>query len=158
MLPALAPFAFLIGDWRCVARLQTQGAHWEMFPATWHGRFILNGHAIADEYRMMNAAGETIVHGMNFRSYDEAKQTWIIKWLNALTGAWTDLAPSAFGRVTVDGPSVTYAFKEPSAAHAYTRATYTRASATHFTWRGEKSQDGRGWEAFMVVECDRNGT
>jgi hypothetical protein len=155
---ALSQFAFLIGSWRCEAKLQTQDGHWESFQAIWVGRTILDGHAIMDEYTMTNSAGAVTVHGMNFRSYDTAKQTWIIKWLNALTGAWTDLAPSDFGRVTVDGPSISYAFKEPSAAHAYTRATYTKTSATHFTWRGEQSADGHDWREFMIVACYRSAT
>lgn len=154
----LSQFAFLIGTWRCEARLQTANKQWETFPATWVGSFILNGHAIADEYTMTNTAGDVIVSGMNFRSYDVARRTWVIKWLNALTGSWTDLAPSSFGDVTIDGSSISYSFKEPSADHAYTRATYTKASDTHFTWRGEQSADGHKWSAFMVVECARSKT
>ena len=42
------------------------------------------------------------------------------------------------------------------AAHAYTRATYTSISNTHFTWRGEKSDDGNAWSEFMVVDCHRS--
>jgi hypothetical protein len=41
------------------------------------------------------------------------------------------------------------------AAHAYTRATYTNISSTHFTWRGEKSDDRNSWSEFMVLEADR---
>ena len=49
--------------------------------------------------------------------------------------------------------SISYAFKEPVADHAFTRATYTNISQTHFTWRGEKSDDGKAWSEFMVVEA-----
>jgi len=35
---------------------------------------------------------------------------------------------------------------------ASTHATYTNISETHFTWRGEKSDDGKSWIEFMVVE------
>ena len=54
-----------------------------------------------------------------------------------------------------DGQSIIYALKEPVASHAYTRATYTNISRTHFTWRGEKSDDGKAWSEFMVVEAYR---
>jgi hypothetical protein len=105
-------------------------------------------------------AGEPIVLGMNFRAYDSARQQWSIKWLNALTGTWTDLGREELGGVRFDGQSIVYAFKEPQASHAYTHATYTRAtytniSASHFTWRGEKSDDGKARTAFMVVEAFR---
>ena len=51
--------------------------------------------------------------------------------------------------------SITYSFKEPVAAQAYTRATYTNISPEHFTWIGERSDDGKSWTDFMVVECRR---
>jgi hypothetical protein len=41
------------------------------------------------------------------------------------------------------------------AGHAYTRATYTNISESHFTWRGEKSDDGKRWSEFMVIEAYR---
>ena len=103
-----------------------------------------------------NPSGELIVLGTNFRTYDATHQKWNIKWLNALAGTWTDLVPNELGGIHFDGPSVTYAFKEPMPNPGlYTRATYTNISETHFTWRGEKSDDGKSWTDFMVVELDR---
>ena len=84
--------------------------------ATWLGRFVLDGYAIADEYKMTGSSGELIVLGMNLRSYDDAKQTWNMKWLNALAGTWVDLGPEELGGVHVDARSITYAFREPVAA------------------------------------------
>jgi hypothetical protein len=153
---ALSRFAFLIGRWRCEARVMSANGEWQTVPATWVGRFILDGYAIADEYRMTGSSGELMVLGMNLRTYDATKQTWNIKWLNALAGTWVDLGPEELGGVTFDGQSIIYAFKEPVAAHAYTRATYTNISEAHFTWRGEKSDDGKTWSEFMVVEVYRN--
>ena len=153
---ALSQFAFLIGRWRCEAKVKSANGEWQAFRATWLGRFILDGYAIADEYRMTGTSGDLIVLGMNFRAYDAAKQTWNIKWLNALAGTWVDLGPEDLGGVRFDGQSIIYAFKEPVAAHAYTRTTYTNISKTHFTWRGEKSDDGKAWSQFMVVEAYRS--
>jgi hypothetical protein len=152
---ALSRFAFLIGRWRCEARVLADG-EWQTLQGTWLGRFILDGYAIADEYRMTGSSGDLLVLGMNFRTYDAAKQTWNIKWLNALAGTWVDLGPEELGGVSCDGPSISYAFKEPMAAHAFTRATYTNISDEHFTWRGEKSEDTTTWSEFMVVEVYRD--
>lgn len=153
---ALSRFAFLIGRWRCEARVKSASGEWQTFQATWIGRFILDGHAIADEYRMTGSSGELIVLGVNLRAYDATRQTWNIKWLNALGGTWVDLGPEELGGVRVDNQSIVYAFKEPAAAHAYTRATYTNISERHFTWRGEKSDDGKTWTEFMVIEAYRS--
>jgi hypothetical protein len=153
---ALSRFAFLIGDWRCEAKFKAADGEWQTFQATWRGRFILDGYAIADEYRMTDSSGELIVLGMNFRAYDAVRNVWNMKWLNALTGTWTDLGPEELGGARYDGPSIIYLFKEPMAGHAYTRATYANTSKTHFTWRGEKSDDGKAWSEFMVIEADRS--
>jgi hypothetical protein len=146
--PELSRFSFLIGNWRFEAKVRVADGQWHSFKGTWLGRYILDGYAIADEYRMTDLSGKLIVLGLNLRAYDASKQIWNIKWLNALTGTWMNLAPSELGGVKFNGQSITYAFKELApvdAAHAYTRATYTSISNTHFTWRGEKSDDGNAW-------------
>jgi len=152
---ALSRFAFLIGRWRCEASVRLANGEGQTFEATWLGRYILDGYALADEYRMSDNSGRLIVLGLNIRTYDPSRQIWNMKWLNALTGTWTDLASEELGGVRFDDQSITYAFKEPVASHTYTRAIYTNISQTHFTWRGEKSEDGKTWSDFMVVEAYR---
>ena|SRR5688572_18621417 len=154
--PELSRFAFLIGNWRCEARVKLANGEWQRLQATWRGRFILDGYAIADEYRMTGASGELIVIGLNVRTYDAFTQKWNMKWLNALAGTCVDLGPDELGGVTFDGQSIIYALRESLAAHAYTRATYTNVSGKHFTWRGEKSDDGKAWSEFMVIEAYRD--
>lgn len=152
----LVRFAFLVGSWSFEAKVKLHDGQSHSFQGTWLGRYILDGYAIADEYRMTDVSGKLIVLGLNLRAYDASKQTWNIKWLNALTDAWMDLAPSELGGVTYDGQSISYAFKELApldAMHTYTRATYTSTSDTNFNWRGEKSTDGSLWSEFMVVNC-----
>jgi hypothetical protein len=153
--PALSKFAFLIGDWRCRASLLNERGEWQTFSATWRGRYILSGYVIADEYCMAGPSGKLFVLGMNIRAYDAPQRTWRIKWLNALTGTWTDLGPKELGGIRFDGQSIVYVSKEAIFGYAYTRSTYANISANHFTWRGERSADGNGWTEFMVVEADR---
>ena len=150
----LERFAFLIGRYRCEATLKLPDGE-QRFAAMWEGRWILDGHAIADEYRMFAASGEVIVLGLNVRAYEPAKKSWNIKWLDALSGRWTDLGPEELGGVQFEGTSVSYQFKEPMVGHRFTRATYTNISERHFTWKGEGSEDGNAWTPFMVVECER---
>ena len=151
----LAPFTFLIGNWRCEARVKSEDGSWQAFHAAWSGNYILDGHVIADEYRMVDASGKTVVLGVNLRAYDPVTQTWNIKWLDALTGTWTDLGPEKLGGLKFESDSIIYAFAEPMASHALTRATYTNISERHFTWRGEKSEDGVAWSEFMIIEAYR---
>lgn len=150
----LERFAFLIGRYRCEATLNLPAGE-QRFGAVWEGRWILNGRAIEDEYMMFGAEGEVLVFGLNVRAYDASKRQWNIKWLDALSGRWTDLGPEELGGVHFDGTSVSYQFKEPMVGHALTRATYANISERHFTWKGEASEDGKTWTEFMVVECER---
>lgn len=150
--PELSRFAFLIGKWRCEARLKREDGTWESLKAIWEGRYILDGMAIADEYRMTTPAGKLLVLGVNLRAYDAKKKVWNMKWLNALAGTWVDLGPEELGGVTVHGKSITYSMLEPMAAHRLTRATYTSVSEDRFTWRGERSNDGKAWDEFMIIE------
>ncbi|HET7208943.1 MAG TPA: hypothetical protein VFI95_20365 [Terriglobales bacterium] len=154
--PELSKFAFLIGNFHCEARIKSADGQWQKFAATWEGRYVLDGYAIADEYRMTGSSGDLLVLGLNFRAYDAARKTWQIKWLNGLTGTWLDLGPEELGGVKVDGQSIIYSFKETVAGHAFTRATYTNISKDRFTWRGEKSEDRKTWSEFMVIEAYRS--
>ena len=153
--PELARFAFLIGSWRCEARLKQEDGSWTTLPGTWIGRYILDGRAIMDEFRLTKPTGELIVLGVNIRSYDAKTGTWYLKWLNALDGTWTDLAPNDVGAVTMDDQSISYSFKEPVAGHSLTRATYLNISSSRFTWRGERSSDGKVWDEFMIIEAHK---
>jgi len=98
------------------------------------------------------------VLGINLRTHDPTKKSWNIKWLNALGGTWVDLGTEKLGGVKIDEKGITYSMNEPVASHALTRATYTNISENHFTWLGERSEDGKTWEQFMVIEADRSTT
>jgi hypothetical protein len=149
----LSRFAFLIGTWRCNARLKREDGVWETLQATWVGRYVLDGYVIMDDYRMTTPTGELLVLGINLRSYDVNKKSWSMKWLNALGGTWIDLGPEELGGVRMDQASITYGLKEPVGGHALTRATYSNISEDHFTWRRERSNDGKAWEEFLVIEA-----
>jgi hypothetical protein len=154
--PELSRFGFLIGTWQCDARLKGEDGSWEPLEASWVGRYVLDGYAIMDEFRMTKPTGELLVLGVNLRTYDLQKKAWNLRWLNALDGTWVDLGPEELGGVKMDDRSISYSFKEPVGAHALTRATYLDISPSHFTWRGESSSDGKGWEEFLVIEAHRS--
>jgi hypothetical protein len=151
----LSRFGFLIGSWRCDARLKREDGSWGPLEASWVGRYILDGYAIMDEFRMTTPAGDLLVLGVNLRTYDPKKKAWNLKWVNALDATWVDLAPEELGGVEIGSQSISYTFREPSGAHPLTRATYLDMSPDGFTWRGERSDDGTVWEEFLVIEARR---
>jgi len=151
----LRQFEFLIGRWHCEARLKQEDGAWRMLKATWEGRYVLDGYAIADEFRLMTVQDELLVLGVNLRAYDAAKRQWNMKWLSGLSGTWVDLGPEPLGGVRATDGAITYCMHEPVARHALTRATYCDIAADRFTWRGERSDDGSVWEEFMVIAAHR---
>ncbi len=151
----LSRFAFLIGNWKGEAKIYSAPGESQTYQVIWLGRFILDGYAIADEYRMSDSSGNLIVLGMNFRSFDAATQTWNIQWLNALTGTWMNLVSPQLGGIHFTDHSITYAFNEPAAAQPYMRATYTSHSPSSFTWKGDQSAAAIHWTDFMLVQCHR---
>lgn len=153
--PELARWAFLVGKWSGEAKLKREGGRIETLQVSWNGRYILGGYAIEDEYRMTSETGELVVLGMNIRAYDAQKKIWTMKWLNALSGTWTDLGSEELGGWRVDEKTFSYVIKDTPAGPGLTRATYTNVAPDHFTWRGERSSDGKAWEEFLMVDLNR---
>lgn len=149
----LAHFAFLVGRFTCEARIKT-GKEWQRLDATWEGRWILDGFAIADEYRVVGAFGQLVILGMSVRIYDAAHKRWNMKWLNAV-GIWTDLGPEELGGVRIGEGSISYVFRGLVAGHALTRSTFSDISEVHFKWQADMSDDGEVWEEFMSAEAWR---
>jgi len=154
--PELSQFAFLIGSWRCDVSVKATDGTWQKYQATWVGRYILDGYAIADEYRMINGAGELIVHGMNFRSYSVEKKTWVMRWLDIRRSSWVELGPQRLGGVRVSPQTITFNLVDIFAPDAISRVTFSNIAADHFTWREDKSLDqGRTWTEFVVIDAHR---
>ena len=154
----LSQFAFLIGKWRCDARIKGEDGTWQPYQATWVGPYILDGQVIADEYRMTDQTGEVIVHGMNFRSYSIEKKTWVMRWLNGTGSFWLELGPETLGGVRVTPKNITFNFVDTFAPDALTRVTFSNISESRFTWSCERSLDqGKTWAQFMVIEAHRTG-
>lgn len=155
--PELSQFAFIIGEWHCDVRVKGDDGAWQPYQATWIGRYILDGYAIADEYRMVNAAGELVVHGMNFRSYSAAKKTWIMRWLDGTRAFWVELGPEELGGVRVNAETITFDLIDRFAPGAISRVTFANISEARFSWREEKSLDqGRTWTEFVTIEAHRS--
>jgi hypothetical protein len=123
---------------------------------SWEGRCILDGYAIADDYRMTTLTRELLVLGVNIRAYDAEKKVWNLKWLNALSGTWTDLGPQELVGVFADDKTISHRLKESVAPYAFLRATYTNVSADRFTWQGEGSDDLKTWEPFLFIALQRS--
>jgi len=148
-------FDFLVGKWECEVRIKNQNTGEAALKAIWTGRYILDGFVIADEYRMVDADGNLVMLGMNYRSYDTRSHSWKMKWLDAMNSTWLNLGPEELGGVESAGNSISLkAQYKPNELH---RIRFFDISEAHFTWRVDISTDGgKTWnDAVMIIEARR---
>ena len=151
----LSTFAFLIGKWNCEVTLKQEDGSSSQLQATWEGRYILDGYVIADEYRMIDASGNLLMLGMNYRAYASETHSWNIKWLEALSGTWLELGPQKLGGVNISDSSIVYKAEfKPGELH---RIKFSNINEEHFTWSVDISTDkGQTWnESVMIIQANR---
>jgi hypothetical protein len=159
----LALFEFLLGRWECVARVKQPDGTYRSSRAEWRGRYVLDGHAVADEFRLWDASGRLTQIGWNVRTYSRERRRWVMGWHDALAGTWLELAPEELGGVESDAAGVRYRHHAPPGiagnlvpAHAIFRVSYAEITPRRFTWRAELSRDGgETWEEVQVIEATR---
>jgi hypothetical protein len=154
--PELSQFAFLIGEWQCDVRVKRDDGSWRTYEATWIGRYILDGYVISDEYRMTDQRGELVVYGVNIRSYNVEKNTWVMRWLDATRSLWVELGPEELGGVRITPDTISFHLIDRFAPDALSRVTFSHMTADGFRWREEKSLDrGRTWTDFVAIDARR---
>lgn len=159
----LSAFDFLIGEWKCESRVKGADGEYRTYPATWVGRYILDGHVIADEFRQFDANGNVTQLGTTYRSYNTERGVWVMKWLDTLNSTWLDLGPQELGGVDVTDTSVVFKHHLPEGPvrdvfpeQTIFRITFHDISRDSFSWKAEVSTDeGVSWRQVQVIEARR---
>lgn len=151
----LSLFDFLVGKWHCEGIYKADDGQEHEFQATWTGHYILDGYAIADEYRMLGPDGKPVMLGQNFRAYNRAHGAWRMRWLDALKGDWIELAPERLGGVEAGDGYIT--FKTRGDDETIKRIRFSDISEDSFTWTSDQSKDGgETWrESVAVIKARR---
>jgi hypothetical protein len=146
--PELDAFAFLIGKWEGGGNAKTaDGKIIDFGKVTWIGRYILDGMVIADEGHASAPDGSP-AFGISFRSYDAARKTWIVEFLNVTNSFLRRQVNAASGSVTVDGNTVVVLGKD---ADMWGRETYRVDSHDQWAYSLDLSSDGgRTWSVGQV--------
>src|SRR3954469_14163886 len=78
----LDTFSFLVGKWNGTGKTRLpDGNHAQWEGATWIGRYILDGMAIADEFHAPAPDGKPYL-GIRLSQLDAKRGAWIIEYLN----------------------------------------------------------------------------
>lgn len=143
----LSAFAFLIGRWEGTGKTKLPDGKVGEFPITWIGRYILDGMAIADEGHSAMPDGSPYL-GITLRSYDSAKKSWVVEFLNVNGSFLRRQVNPGSGSVQVRGRDVVVISQSED---AWIRETYHVASADRFTYSMDLSQDrGQSWTLGQV--------
>ena len=159
----LVTFDFLVGAWECESSIRAPDGSVRARPATWVGRYILDGYAIADEFRLLGPAGEVAMLGQTVRAFNSDSQEWVMKWLDALDATWLDLGPEDLGGVTVRDGTITYRHRRPRGRsgrlfplQSLFRVTFFDIAEAGFRWRSEVSTDnGETWAEVQTIAARR---
>jgi hypothetical protein len=117
------------------------------FSATWIGRYILDGMAIADEFHSSAPDGSPYM-GISLRQYDAHQKTWIIEYLNVSGSFLRRQVNADTGSVKSDGPAV---IVTSESGDTWSRETYRVVSPNQFTYSIDVSSDqGRSWSLEQI--------
>jgi len=144
----LSLFSFLVGKWQGGGRTRLpDGSHVQWEGATWIGRYILNGMAIADELHAPGPDGKLYL-GITLRSFDTKHDSWIIEFLNVSNSFLRRQVNPQSGNVSVDAGTIVIISED---AQTRIRENYRVVDQNHFTYSMELSRDGgRSWDPVSV--------
>lgn len=138
----LEAFAFFIGKWEGVGKTELPDGRSAEFAASWVGRYILDGMAIADEFHSSAPDGSPYL-GISLRQYDSEKKGWIVEYINVSNSFLRRQVNATSGSVRVDGQTVVVISEAPD---MWSRETYQVSSHDSFTYSIDLSSDsGRSW-------------
>lgn len=145
---ALQVFSFLVGKWQGGGRTrEADGSYVQWEGATWIGRYVLNGMAIADEVHGPGPDGKTYL-GITLRQFDAQRRTWTIEFINVSRSFLRRQVNPHSGSVSVEGRDVVVISRDGART---IRERYGVMGHDHFTYSLQMSQDGgRSWEPAMV--------
>jgi len=136
-------FSFIVGKWSGTGRTRVaDGSHVEWQGATWIGRYILNGMAIADELHAPGPDGKLYL-GITFRQFDTEHDAWIVEFLNVPNSFLRRQVNRSAGSVSREADSVVVISED---AQTRIRERYRLVDLNHFIYALDLSQDaGRSW-------------
>jgi len=141
-------FSFLVGKWNGTGKTRlADGSHVQWEGATWIGRYILNGMAIADEFHSLAPDGKPYL-GISIRHFDTKHDSWIIEYLNVSNSFLRRQVNPQSGSVSLDAGTIVIISED---AQTRIREKYRVADPNHFTYSTDMSRDGgRSWDPVLV--------
>ena len=141
-------FSFLVGKWSGTGKTRlADGSHVQWEGATWIGRYILYGMAIADEFHSLTPDGKPYL-GISLRHFDTQHDSWIIEYLNVSNSFLRKQVNPQAGSVSVAADTVVVVSED---AQTRIRECYRVPDQSHFIYNMDMSEDeGRTWGPVLI--------
>jgi hypothetical protein len=136
--PEMEPFAALVGDWECATFSPDAEGGFTEGRAEWRFWWILDGHALMDEWRSPKPDGSGEFVGVNIRQWNRTTGAYEAAWLESATLDW-DSYECAWndGVFVMEGDAET-----PDGRKGLSRITFHDITGDSFQWRMDWSMDG----------------
>ena len=147
-------FSFLVGKHHCRGIKLNKDRTKTKFEATWTGRYSMDGYVIEDEFRIQSKNGEVTRLGTNYRAYNSENKQWQLRWFDALSPSWTNLAKPEDGGVNTDNDEISFMIIDDD---VHFKIRFINVTNNSFTWLGELSLDkGENWHLdYERIDCTR---
>jgi hypothetical protein len=151
-------FDFLVGQWEVVAQPKAatlaQRLHGApKLPGVWKAWRALDGWGVADELRLTDPSGNPRLLSHHVRYFDSAARRWSISTIDVYKGiSSTSSAEWRDGEMIMSGKGT-----DEQGKGYLSRATFSKITASAFTYRIDRSFDGgRSWtEGVTRIEAKR---
>ena len=140
----------LIGTWNAEQSFINRDGSWndEKKYAKWVWYYILDGHAIQDDWITIDSLNNESIVGTNIRIYNPEEDQWYMAWIDKTNRRLaTFTAKNDSGTVIMDGTN---------AKGRHIRNTFFNISENEFDWKQEWTfDDGKNWVIVTKIHCKR---
>ena len=138
----LARFSFLIGKWHGQGKFKNQDGSTDPYEMIWIGRYILDGHAIADQAFIGQQDDYSAIF-VTYRSFLVNENRWSIESFNVLESSLTAQAADDLGGVSFTDGKIELQTRTRDFIY---RESYFDISEDGFCYQMDVTKDqGRSW-------------
>lgn len=148
----LSKLAFFVGAWDLNSQSLQRDGSYTSHKARSDVYWALDGMALIDEFRSIDANGDTVFRGLSFRTWDVQNQRVAIKWVMANSSGMTDIqAKWKDGELHMEGRGY------DEGGEFLERARYYEISVDSYRFELSRSYDnGEHWvEGMNLIEARR---
>jgi hypothetical protein len=139
----------LVGTWDAAQSVINRDGSWgEETHSIWKWYYILDGHAIQDDWITIDSLKKKNVTGTNIRIYNPEENEWHMAWIDKTNRRLaTFTAVNDNGTVVMDGTN---------AKGRYIKNTFFNITDNEFDWKQEWTfNEGETWIVVAKIHCTR---